>query len=82
MTSFDKMTHLQQNVTGKAKSAVAGFRYNGSHHHEALRCLENRFGKPHVVVQAHLKNLTKMSPVSVQRMIQTRFRTILEQLTP
>jgi hypothetical protein len=46
MTSFDKMTHLQQNVTGKAKSAIAGFRYNGSHHHEALRCLENRFGKP------------------------------------
>ena len=64
MTSFDKMTHLQQNVTGKAKSAIAGFRYNGSHHHEALRCLENRFGKPHVVVQAHLNNLTKMSPVS------------------
>jgi hypothetical protein len=64
MTSFEKMTHLHQSVTGKAKSAIAGFRYNGSHYHEALWCLENRFGKPHVVVQDHLNNLTNMSPVS------------------
>jgi hypothetical protein len=58
------MTHLQQSVTRKAKSAIADFRYNGSHYHEVQRCLENRFGKPHVVVQSHLNNLSKMTPVS------------------
>ena len=79
MTSFEKMTHLQQSVTGRAKSAIASFRYNGNYYHEALWCLENRFGKPHVFVQAHLNKLTKMSSVSEN--IQIRFRTILKQST-
>ena len=64
MSPFEKMTHLQQNVVGKAKSVIAGFRYNGNLYHRALKCLENRFGKPHIVVQAHLDKLSKVAPVA------------------
>ena len=64
MSPSEKMTHLQQNVVGKAKSVIAGFRYNGNLYHQALKCLENRFGKPHIVIQAHLDKLLKVAPVA------------------
>ena len=46
------------------KGEIAGFRYNGNLYHRALKCLENRFGKPHIVVQAHLDKLSKVAPVA------------------
>jgi hypothetical protein len=64
MSSSEKMTHLQQNVVGKAKAAIAGFRYNGNLYHQALKRLEDSFGKPHVVVQSHLDRLVKLPPVA------------------
>ncbi|CAB4029065.1 Hypothetical predicted protein [Paramuricea clavata] len=64
MSPFEKITHLQQNVVGKAKSVIAGFRYNGNLYHRALKSFQNRFGKPHVVVQAHLDKLLKVAPVA------------------
>ena len=60
MSLSEKMMHLQQNVVGKAKAAIAGFRYNGNLYHQALKRLEDRFGRPHVVVQAHLDKLAKL----------------------
>ena len=63
MSPSKKMTHLQQSVAGKAKSEIAGFRYNGSLYNQAWKRLESRFGKPHTVVQAHLDKLARSSAV-------------------
>ena len=54
---------IQQSVAGKAKSEIAGFRYNGSLYNQVLKHLESRFGKPHTVVQAHLDKLARSSAV-------------------
>ena len=64
MSRFEKMTHLQQNVVGKAKAAISGFWYNGRLYHRALKVLEDRFGKPNFVIQAHLDSLMKLQPVT------------------
>lgn len=63
MSNAEKMTHLQQTVVGKAKSEIAGLLYNGELYDQALKRLESRFGKPHIVVQAHLDKLAKTPPV-------------------
>jgi len=45
-----KMQHLQNSVTGRAKSAIEGYGYGGDSYYEALKELESRFGKPSLVV--------------------------------
>ena len=67
-----KMQHLQNAVTGRAKDAIAGYGYSGELYAEALQKLESRFGKPHVVVKAHLNCLQKWSKLSDERLHEVR----------
>ena len=54
-----KMQHLQNAVVGRAKEAIEGYGYSGELYADALEKLELRFGKPHIVVKAHLNRLRK-----------------------
>ena len=53
-------------------SAIAGYGYSGELYGEALQKLESRFGKPHVVVKAHLNYLQKWSKLSDERLHKIR----------
>ena len=67
-----KMQHLQIAVSDRAKDAIAGYGYSGELYAEALQKLESRFGKPHVVVKAHLNSLQKWSKLSDERLQEFR----------
>ena len=63
MSKCEKLTHLQQAVTGRAKAEIVGFGYSGEMYEAAFRALESRFGKRQFVVRAHLDKLGKVSKV-------------------
>ena len=52
-----KMQHLQNSVTGKAKTSIEGYGYGGDSYNKALSELESRFGKPSLVIKATLGKL-------------------------
>jgi hypothetical protein len=52
-----KMQHLQNSVTGKAKTSIEGYGYSGDSYNKALSELESRFGKPSLVIKATLGKL-------------------------
>ena len=54
ISDTEKMLHLQHSVTGKAKTAIRGYGYDGESYTKALEELESRFGKPSLVVKATL----------------------------
>ena len=58
-----KMQHLQNSVTGRAKSAIKGYGFGGDSYYEALKELESRFGKPSLVVKVTLDRLRKTARV-------------------
>ncbi len=49
-----KLQHLQNSVTGKAKTSIEGYGYGGDSYNKALSELESRFGKPSLVIKATL----------------------------
>ena len=49
-----KMQHLQNAVVGRAKEAMEGCGYSGELYADAFEKLKLRFGKPYIVVKAHL----------------------------
>ena len=67
-----KMQHLQNAGTGRAKEAMEGYGYSGELYPEALKKLESRFGKSHVLVKAHLNRLWKWSKLSDERLHEVR----------
>ena len=63
----DKMRHLQNAVVGRVKEAIEGYGYSGELCADALEKLELRFGKPHILVKAHLNRLRKWVKLSDDR---------------
>ena len=57
LSDDEKLNYLKTLVVGKAKSAIAEYRYNGVLYKDALATLQRKFGQPHAVVRAHLDKL-------------------------
>ena len=55
LSPTEKMAHLQSAVTGLAQRTIAGMLYDGSLYEDALRALEDRFGREEDVVAANLQ---------------------------
>ena len=61
------MAHLHNAVTGPVQQVIRGMFYEGNLYGEALRALEDRFGKKEDIVQANMKTIfTTPSPTSNQ----------------
>ena len=58
-----KMNHLKTLVTGKAKEVIAGLGYTGDMYDIAWNTLVAHFGRPQVVVNAHLRRIYTFPPV-------------------
>ena len=67
-----KMQHLQNAVVGRAKEAIEGYGYSRELYADALEKLELRFGKPHIVVKAHLNRLRRWVKLSDDRLHEVR----------
>ena len=67
-----KMQHLQNAVVGRTKEAIEGYGYSGELYADALEKLESRFGKPHIVVKAHLNRLRKWVKLSDDHLHEVR----------
>ena len=59
-TNVEKFQYLRAYVTGPAKQCIAGFPVTGANYDGAYKLLEERFGNEHLVIQAHMKQITKM----------------------
>ena len=59
-TNVEKFQYLRANLTGPAKQCIAGFPVTGANYDAAYKLLEERFGNEHLVIQAHMKQITKM----------------------
>ena len=57
------MNHLETLVTGKAKYAIAGLGYTEDMYDAAWNTLVDQFGRPHVVVNAHLRRIYTFPPI-------------------
>ena len=63
MDDDSKMTRLLQFLDGKAKQAVSGLETVPGGVHQALQILENRYGRPCVIVGSVVTNLVKGPPI-------------------
>ncbi|XP_043242111.1 uncharacterized protein LOC122391871 [Amphibalanus amphitrite] len=57
MSVEEKMVHLQNAVTGAARSTIGGMICDGSSYEEALQALQDRYGRELDVVQTTLRNV-------------------------
>ena len=65
LTDDVKLTYLKTLVTGKAKTAIAGFAYCGAMYKVALRTLERKCGQPQAVVSSHCDKLNSFPPLKM-----------------
>ena len=62
LSDSERMAHLQNAVEGPAAQAIDGMLFNGNLYGEALRTLQERFGREEDIIQAHLRKIFATSP--------------------
>ena len=70
-----KFQYLQTWATGEAKNAIKGYDYSEANYELALRTLRERFGKPDVIIAAHLSALrciptTTHAPADLKKLLE------------
>ena len=64
ITDVEKFNYLKGYLEGKAASAIAGFELTEENYIEACKILEERFGKPQLIILNHMDNLMQLKPVN------------------
>ena len=59
LSDAQTMTNFQNFVTHKLTDFIGGFSYNADYYHEVITELTSEFGKPQLIVAAHLDELEK-----------------------
>ena len=72
MDDSSKMTRLVQFLDGEAKQAVAGLETSKDGLHQALQILEQRYGRPCMIVNSVINSLVKGPPISAGDKINLR----------
>ena len=77
LTATEKMIHLQSAVTGLAQQTIKGLLYNGSLYGEAIKMLQERFGRQEDIVSSTLEKVfscpspSLQDPISLERFQST-----------
>lgn len=79
ISMYVKMHHLQNSVTGKAKTVIERYRNGGESYGKALEELGSRFGKPSFIIKANLDKLRKCNPMQDDK--QQGVRTFKDTLS-
>ncbi|XP_043245749.1 uncharacterized protein LOC122393608 [Amphibalanus amphitrite] len=65
LSDSERMAHLQNAVEGPAAQAINGMLFNGELYQEALKTLQERFGREEDIIQAHLRKIFTSTPPSL-----------------
>ncbi|KAF0302829.1 hypothetical protein FJT64_025111 [Amphibalanus amphitrite] len=65
LSDSKRMAHLQNAVEGPAAQAINGMLFNGELYQEALKTLQERFGREEDIIQAHLRKIFTSTPPSL-----------------
>jgi len=61
LTKPQKMAYLRQALKhGSARNMIEGLSRTGEQYDEAIECLENRYNKPRLIHQAHVKEIIEV----------------------
>ena len=78
LTDAERMAHLQNAVAGPASQAIDGMLYDGALYQEALRTLQERFGREEDITQAHLRSIfTAVPPTLTDLPAMERFCSVV-----
>ena len=62
-SNVEKFQYLKSSLTGPAQTCIAGFPVVGANYTAAYELLKERFGNEHLVIQAHMKQITQVKKV-------------------
>ena len=64
LSNAEKLVYLQQALRGgSAKSAIEGLSRSGDNYNEAIKCLKERYDRPRLIHQAHVKAILEAAPL-------------------
>ena len=63
-TDVEKFQYLTAHLSGAAKQCIAGFPIIGVNYAGAYGLLKERFGNKHLVIQAHMRQITQLKRAS------------------
>jgi hypothetical protein len=78
ISAVDKMNYLKAQLSGEAKSVIAGLANTKDNYEHAIKLLEQRFGKNQLIIDAHYLKLNDLKPVADER-AQQEIADILKQ---
>ena len=64
LTDTEKLVYLQHVLKGgSAKQAIEGLSRSGDYYAEAIECLKDRYSRPHLIHQAHVRMIVDAPPL-------------------
>ena len=66
LSNAEKLAYLRHSLKdGTAKNTIEGLSHSGDHYEEAVRYLKNRYNRPKLIHQAHVKKIVEIPPLRV-----------------
>ena len=69
----DKFKHLKALLEGPAARVIQGLTLTSLNYDHARKLSEERYGRPQVIISAHMENLLKISPCTTDKPQQLRY---------
>ena len=61
LSQAQKLVYLRQSLKdGSARSVIEGLSHSGEQYHEAVKCLQERYGRPRTIHQAHVSKIVNV----------------------
>jgi hypothetical protein len=70
ISAVDKMNYLKTQLSGEAKSVIAGLANTEENYEHAIKLLEQRFGKKQLIIDAYYLKLNDLKPAADERALQ------------
>ena len=73
LSKIDKFNYLRSLLEGAASRAIQGLALSSDNYDSAVEILEQRFGKTHQIISAHMEEILKLQPCLTDRPSSLRF---------
>ena len=64
ISDVEKFNYLKNQLRGDAAKSIQGLALTSANYNEAIEILQKRYGRPSVIIRAHVKNLLALEKVS------------------
>ena len=75
LSDVQKFTYLKAQLSGEAANSIEGLPLTESNYEQSIKILEDRFGQPHKIINAHMQALLDLSSPTVPSQIYVDFTT-------